>query len=501
MWMYTLLPKILNMSLTAGIVIVLVLLVRLPLKKAPKVFSYVLWAVVLFRLLCPVSFSSDLSLLSIFNSPTITHSSITYIPDNIVYTENPQVDLPISILSEAINEILPQGEEQLVADPLESPMAIATFLWIFGIVAMLIYSIVSVMILKKRLKSALHIERNIYVADNLKTPFVLGIFRPRIFIPAGLAEAEKSYIIRHEQMHIRRFDHIIKPFAFLVLCIHWFNPLVWFAFVAMGNDMELSCDERVLKEMGGDIRKAYSSSLLSLATEKRIINGSPLAFGEGNVGSRIKNVLNYKKPAFWIIIVAVIACIAVAVCLLSNPKGNDDTSNEHPYAAQLFEHRTSYVGDNSAVANIVYLLDFPTDVEYDHIELQSSFEPYGVQVYFKVTPEVKAAYDISEPENIASFRIDACIMMSLIENADEIVFYFEDGTGSPVSLHFTQEWAESIVGADLWEESESIKSLDRLITQINQHVENAYTSAEDISAQTSLKPITAKGSYKSSWLF
>ncbi|MEL7568411.1 MAG: DUF5301 domain-containing protein [Dehalobacterium sp.] len=332
MFSYTLFPKILNMSLTAGIVIILVMLIRLPMKKAPKVFSYALWAVVLFRLLCPVSFSSDFSLLGLFNSPTVTNGSITYIPSDIVHTANPQVDLPLPRISQAINESLPQGEEQLVADPLEAPMAFATLLWLFGVAAMFTYSIVSVVILKRHLKSARHIKQNIYEAENLKTPFVLGIFRPRIFIPDGLAEEEKRYIIRHEQTHIRRLDHIIKPFAFLVLSIHWFNPLVWIAFFLMGTDMELSCDERVIKEMGGDIKKAYSLSLLSLTTEKRILNGSTLAFGEGNVKGRIKNVLNYKKPSFWIVIAAVIAVACVSIGLTVNPKqegpGMDNTDSD-----------------------------------------------------------------------------------------------------------------------------------------------------------------------------
>lgn len=319
MWCYTMFPIILNMSLTAGIVIVLVLLARLPLKKAPRVFSYALWAVVLFRLLCPISFSTDFSLLGIFHSPAVTNGSITYIPADIVHTANPQVDLPFPDISQVINETLPQGDEQTVADPLEAPMAIATFLWLFGIAAMLIYSIVSVLILKNHLKSARNVEQNIYEADNLKTPFVLGIFKPRIFIPAGLTTEEKSYIIRHEQTHIRRLDHIIKPFAFMVLSLHWFNPLVWVAFVLMGTDMEISCDEKVIKEMGGEIKKPYAASLLSLATGKRILNGSPLAFGEGNVKGRIKNVLNYRKPTFWMIPVAVVAVIALGIGLMVNP--------------------------------------------------------------------------------------------------------------------------------------------------------------------------------------
>ncbi len=180
-------------------------------------------------------------------------------------------------------------------------------------------------ILKKRFKNALYLEENIYETDNLRTPLVLGILRPHIFIPDGLTPDEKGYIVQHEKTHIRRYDHIIKSLAFFALSIHCFNPLVWLAFIMMSSDMELSCDERVIKEIGGDIKKAYSLSLLSLATEAHILNCSPLAFGEGNVQGRIQNVLNYKKPAFGIVIIAVIAVVAVGVWLMTNP-GSDNAS-------------------------------------------------------------------------------------------------------------------------------------------------------------------------------
>lgn len=330
MWTYTLLPQILNMSLTAGIVIVLVLVARLLLRKAPKIFSYALWAVVLFRLVCPVSFSSEFSLVGLFNPPASSasngiYSRINYIPTNIVHTEFPQVNLAVPGVSQAINHILPQGGEQTAADPLAFPLSIATVLWMLGIAAMLIYSAVSLIRLRQKLVGAVCMRDNIYLADHLSTPFVIGVFRPRIYLPSTLPEQEQSYIILHEQTHIRRLDHIVKMIAFLALAVHWFNPLVWVAFVCAVKDMEMSCDERVLKQMGGEIKGAYSTSLLSLATERQLINGSPLAFGEGNIKGRIKNVLNYKKPAFWIVAVTVIAIIAAGFTLLANPTPTDTT--------------------------------------------------------------------------------------------------------------------------------------------------------------------------------
>ncbi len=325
MWTYTLLPKILNMSLTASIVIVIVLLARLLLRKSPKVFSYALWAVVLFRLLCPVSFSTEFSLLGLLNTPTVTvsdggaYSSMTYIPSDIVHTEYPRVDLPLPGVSEAINETLPQGSEQTGADPLELPMSAATTLWLLGIMVMLIYSAVSLLELRRKLVGAVRLRDNIYLADHIATPFVIGIFRPKIYLPSTISVEEQDYIILHEQTHIKRLDHMVKMIAFLALAMHWFNPLVWVAFVCAVKDMEMSCDERVLKQMGGEIKTAYSTSLLSLATGRRPINGSPLAFGEGNIKSRIKNIMSFKKPAVWMVIAAVIVCIAVTLLLLANP--------------------------------------------------------------------------------------------------------------------------------------------------------------------------------------
>ena len=352
MWIYTLLPKILNMSLTAGIIIVLVLISRILLKRVPKIFSYVLWAVVLFRLVCPVSFSSEFSLMGLFHSPASTtngsaYSSITYIPDNIVHTEYPKVDLPIPIISEVINDNLPQGEEQLVADPLEGLMALATLLWLFGIAGMLIYSAVSLLLLRRKLIGAVRLRDNIYLADHIVTPFVIGVFRTKIYLPSTLSEQEQCFVILHEQTHIRRYDHIIKMLAFLALSVHWFNPLVWVAFICCVKDMEMSCDERVIKEMGGEIKSAYSTSLLSLATERRLINGSPLAFGEGNIKGRIKNVLNFKKPAAWVIAISAVLVLALSIGFATNrsSNGTDDNTPRTPEVTAIQVALYSYSED------------------------------------------------------------------------------------------------------------------------------------------------------------
>ena len=323
MFFYTFMPKLFNMSLTASVAIVLVILLRLMLKKAPKVISYALWGVVLFRLLCPVSIGSNFSVYNLFDAPaqesgTIT-SVIEYVPSNIVHTEYPTVTLPVPGISDVINESLPQGQEQLVADPLEAPMSIATYVWMIGVLGMGIYSIVSYVRLRRKLSVVVPLRDNIFIADDIKSPFVVGLFRPKIYLPCNLGDKEQEYIILHEQHHIKRLDHVMKALAFLALAIHWFNPLVWAAFVLASKDMEMSCDEAVIRKVDGDVRADYSASLLTLATGRRIIAGTPLAFGEGDTKGRINNLSKWKKPAVWVVLIAVVACAVLAITVLTNP--------------------------------------------------------------------------------------------------------------------------------------------------------------------------------------
>lgn len=292
---------ILNMSLTGAFVITVICLARLPLKKAPKIISYCLWVVAGFRLILPFSIESVFSLIP-FNAQTI--------PADIAMQSIPRIDSGIPFVNNAISSILPAATPTASVNPLQIWITISAFVWFIGVVVMLIYGVVSFVILKRKMREAAHVEANIYEAENIKSPFVLGVFNPQIYLPVGLSKKEKNYVVLHEQTHIRRRDHIVKFAAYFILCLHWFNPLVWAAFLLMGLDMEMSCDERVLKEMGDEVKKDYSLSLLSLATERRIIGGSPLAFGEGDIKERIKNVLNFRKPSR-VIIVAAVALVAV----------------------------------------------------------------------------------------------------------------------------------------------------------------------------------------------
>ncbi|BAK98461.1 peptidase M56 family protein [Oscillibacter valericigenes Sjm18-20] len=472
---------LLNMSITASYVVIAVIIMRLLLKKAPRGISCALWAMVGLRLILPVSFESVMSLIP---------SSATVTPD-VLYSAEPAISSGVPALNNVMNPVIAKSLSPAVtgsANPMQTAISIAAIVWLTGMLGMVLYSAITYVRVRRKVDFAVLVRDNIYESDAISSPFVLGIVKPRIYLPFAVGEEDRDYVVAHEQAHIRRKDHWIKPLGFLLLTIYWFNPLLWAAYVLLCRDIEVACDEAVIRDIGGNEKKDYSLALLNCAVKHRNIAMCPLAFGEVGIRERVKNVLNYKKPAFRMIIAAVIVCIVAAICLLSNPKEKTDTLYEHPYAEQLFEYRTAYVGDDSSVGNIVGLLEFPSDVSYDHIELQTSAEPYGVEVYFSVTSEVKAAYTTSESDSMDVLRENACIMFSLIGNADEITFRLDDGTENPVDLQFTREWAESVVGAVLWDESGSVPKLDNLITQIHSHVESAYSVADEGAPTGTFKP-------------
>lgn len=313
---------VLNMSLIASYVALVVMIVRFLIKKAPKIFSYCLWAVVLFRLLFPFSFESSFSLIN---------NKIEVIPQDIGYIHNTGVNSGVRIIDNAVNKYiqssLPTVNPEVSVNSMVKVMEIATNIWLIGIIILLYFAVVSYFKLKRRLSTATLLKENIYETDRIDTPFVLGFFKPKIYIPLSLQEKELHYILRHEQIHIKRLDYIIKPLAFFALVLHWFNPLIWVSYILMSKDMEMSCDESVMKQSNDDIRVNYSTSLLSLSAKQSGLL-SPLSFGESNVKSRITNVLNYKKSAFWVLVITVVALVVVTIGMMSNPLENIINENE-----------------------------------------------------------------------------------------------------------------------------------------------------------------------------
>ena len=315
--------EVLNMGLTASVMIAGVFLVRLLLKKAPKIYSYVLWSIVLFRLLCPVSFETEVSLLGTLQNETSVDGRMEYIPQDIGYQLQPKVQMPIEAVDEVVNGSLPKGEFGDSVNPLQIWLYFGAIVWILGIVVLLAHSVSSLKKLRIQLNLAVCEDKNIYRMPGKHSPFVYGVFNPRIYLPDHLEETEKEYVLLHEQVHIRRGDHIYRLLSYLAVCVHWFNPLVWAAFFMSGRDMEISCDEAVIRKMGSGVKKEYSSSLLNLAYGEKIVKGIPVAFGESDTKSRIKHVLKYKKPAKIISILAAMLCVIAAILFIGNPKRNE----------------------------------------------------------------------------------------------------------------------------------------------------------------------------------
>ena len=336
--MHELFPMVCNMSLTASAVILAVLAAHLLLRRAPKVFSYALWAVVLFRLLCPVSVTSAVSLMGALGAPaqerTQRTSAVEYVPADRIrgtapsVTQLPQTPLPAETGGAVNAAPADTAPEAVPATSFNEPVFILTLIWLAGMALLLAYSLVSLLRLRRRLVGAVRLRDNIYLADHIPSPFVMGLIRPKIYLPSDLRETERGYILRHEQYHIRRRDHLVKFLSFLALCIHWFNPLVWAAFILSGKDMEMSCDEAVVKALGEEIRADYSASLLSLATGRRIVAGMPLAFGEGDTGSRIRNLLSWKRPRPWVMAVCAVVCVGLIALCAANPGGTDAADGE-----------------------------------------------------------------------------------------------------------------------------------------------------------------------------
>jgi len=305
----TLFLTVLNMSLTGAFVITVICLVRQLFKKAPKVISYALWAVVGFRLVFPFSIEIVFSLMPFNSAP---------IPTAIVMQPVPHIDSGIPFVNAGVNSVFPVTTPYYSVSPLQIWITIGAWIWLLGVAALVIYGVVSFIVLKRKMQKSVWKALNIYEADNIKSPFVLGIISPKIFLPIGLSGCEQRYILLHEQTHIRRYDHVIKFLAYFILCLHWFNPLVWLAFWLMGADMEMSCDERVMHELGNDIGADYSLLLVRLATGKQMINSSPLAFGEGGIKERVKRIMNFKKSSRLVIVIAITLASVISVGFAMN---------------------------------------------------------------------------------------------------------------------------------------------------------------------------------------
>ena len=358
---------IVNMSISASWLVLAVLLLRLLLKKAPKWITVLLWGIVAVRLICPLSVESVLSLIPstetinpdiLVDSAPIIDSNFPVIDgvENPVIGENPVInggDSPVVGDNPVIGEPSAPTPDAS-ANPLQTVIAVSSVVWLVGIAGMLAYTVISYFRVKRKIGTAVRLQDNIFQSESVVSPFVLGLIKPKIYLPFGMDGQDMEYVIAHENAHIRRKDHWWKPVGFLILTLHWFNPLLWLSYVLLCRDIELACDEKVIKELDFQQKADYSQALLNCSVNRRIIAACPLAFGEVGVKERVKSVLKYKKPAFWIIVVAIVASIVAAGCFLTDPmdKNSDDTiqQTDSSDATENTEPTTPNKGETVKVA-------------------------------------------------------------------------------------------------------------------------------------------------------
>lgn len=391
--------KALNMSIAAGWLILAVIALRLLLRRAPKRFRLLLWAVVGLRLALPWSIESALSLIP----------SAQTLPEGIMLERAPVLDTGISALNGAINPGFTAAftpELGVSANPLQVLLPIAAAFWMLGAAAMLLWALVSWLRLRKRVREAVRLEENVYECE-IASPFVLGLFRPRIYLPFSLENGERELVLAHERAHITAGDHIIKPLGWLLLAAHWYNPLVWLAYALFCRDIELACDERVVHGLSLSDRADYSQALLDLSRPRGGVRACPLAFGESSVKGRVKSVLSYKKPAFWLVLLAVVVCVGAAVCFLTDPKEEaepvDDGDGGVVISARLEENFPAQVLDYA------FACTEEMAEELSYLGLKSA-ELTDLSCYAEVeAPEggtlllfrLGARFELAEPESVA----------------------------------------------------------------------------------------------------
>ena len=305
--------EIVNRSIAASWIVIAVLILRFCLKKAPKWVNVLLWGIVAVRLIFPFSIESALSLIP--SAETVSPS--------IMMETAPSVQTGVPALDQVINPVIDHSLSPAPgasANPLQIWIPVLTVIWLLGVAALFLYSAVSYRRLRRRVCEAVILRDNIYQIENVCSPFVLGIIRPKIYLPYHMDKREMDHVIAHEQTHIRRRDHWWKPLGFLLLTVHWFNPLLWLGYILLCRDIELACDEKVIREMGSEQRADYTQALVSCSVSRRSIAACPLAFGEVGIKERVKSVMNYKKPAFWIVLASAVVCAVAAVCFLTDPK-------------------------------------------------------------------------------------------------------------------------------------------------------------------------------------
>ena len=395
--------KLLNLSISASWLVLVVLVLRLVLKRAPKWVDVLLWGMVALRLMLPFSIESALSLIP---------SAETLSPEVVRFDPAPTITSGVELIDNAVN---PSLSESFAAAPLASvnPLYVWTYLagwvWLIGLAAMLAYALVSYLRLRRRVSASIPLRENIYVCDEVASPFILGILRPRIYLPSALDEAQRGSVLSHERAHLARHDHWWKPLGFALLAVYWFNPLLWLAYTLLCRDIELACDERVLCGMDAGQVKDYSSALLACSVPRRMLAACPLAFGEVGVGARVKNALRYKKPAFWVVAASVAVCVVVAVCFLTNPPTDTDAAGLVGFHREQVTY-ADVTDESGAQPSNVQLTAEETDavyalldaLQYKRLGAASAMEDCYARLYFISAAGERCEIMLSEREMLVN---------------------------------------------------------------------------------------------------
>ena len=395
--------KLLNLSISASWLVLAVLVLRLVSKRSPKWMNVLLWGIVALRLMLPFSIESALSLIP---------SAETVSPVVVQFDPAPTITSGVNIIDNAVN---PSLSEHFAAAPTMSvnPLYVWTYLagwvWLIGLGAMLLYALVSYLRLRRRVRVSLPVQDHIYLCDAISSPFILGVVKPRIYLPSGLDEVQRQNVLSHERAHLARRDHWWKPLGFALLAVYWFNPALWLAYTLLCRDIELACDERVIRTMDESAVKTYSTVLLACSMPRKAVITCPLAFGEVGVKERVRNALHYKKPAFWVVAASVAVCVVVAVCFLTNPPTDTDAAGLVGFHREQVTY-ADVTGASGAQPSNVQLTAEETDavyalldaLQYKRLGAASAMEDCYARLYFISAAGERCEIMLSEREMLVN---------------------------------------------------------------------------------------------------
>ena len=395
--------KLLNLSISASWLVLAVLVLRLVSKRSPKWMNVLLWGIVALRLMLPFSIESALSLIP---------SAETLSPEVVRFDPAPTITSGVSVIDNAVNPPLSEHFSAVPTasvNPLYVWTEIAGWVWLIGLGAMLLYALVSYLRLRRRVSVSLPVQDHIYLCDAISSPFILGVVKPHIYLPSGLDEVQRQNVLAHEQAHLARRDHWWKPLGFALLAVYWFNPVLWLAYALLCRDIELACDERVIRTMDESAVKTYSTVLLACSMPRKAVITCPLAFGEVGVKERVKNALHYKKPAFWVVAASVAVCIVVAVCFLTNPPTDTDAAGLVGFHREQVTY-ADVTGASGAQPSNVQLTAEETDavyalldaLQYKRLGAASAMEDCYARLYFISAAGERCEIMLSEREMLVN---------------------------------------------------------------------------------------------------